>query len=180
MNANWRVIRHKLGVLETFVSNKLNDSIVRLPENHQILQQEIQTLREDMKRGFDEILSQSKGPDETTKLRINQLEYETHFRNEQQRIAQETNEHQRIAQESHLISENRYKELKERIEALETAAESHRQRLVGLETTPKQEVKTPDTGISRKLFEAPDSSGSHCPNEGRSMPKCQTQEWQRD
>ena len=70
----------QLGVLETLISNKLNDSIVKLPENHQILHQEVQTLREDMKRGFDEIYSQSSGPDETTKLRINQLEpNETHF-----------------------------------------------------------------------------------------------------
>ena len=72
-----------------------------------------------------------------------------------------------------LSSENRSKELQERIEALETAAESHRQRLVGLETAPKQEVKTPDTGTSRRLFGAPDSSGSHCPNEGISMQEIQ-------
>ena len=59
---------------------------------------------------------------------------------------------QRIAQEPHLMNEARSKELQERIEALETLAESHRQRLVGLETTPKQEVNTPDTGISRNYL----------------------------
>ena len=55
-----------------------------------------------------------------------------------------------------------------RIEALETTAGSQKQRLVNLEAIKtKQEMSTPDSGISKRLFGG--SSGSHSQNEETSI-----------
>ena len=97
-----------------------------------------------MKRGLEEIQSLTDGLDSQGKTsaidqRFSHLEpNETHLKNEQQRTTHETQ----------LISDRVSKAaraLQERVEALETTTDSHKQRLVGLETIKtKQEMNTPD------------------------------------
>ena len=150
-------------MVETVISQKLDESITRPPQETQILNQELQTLREDMKRGFEEIQSRPRGVDETVVQKLTQLEsMGSHL----------TSEQQRIAQEAHLLNDRWSKAVQgtqEKIEALETIASSHKQRSVNLEAIKtKQEMSTPDSGISKRLF-GQGSSGSHSQNEETSI-----------